>query len=540
MHKVRIQIIALCLMALSLIGCEHKDFFGYLDETYGYYETVAYSDMEYTRPDMTEIQNTLTASCAVVQNSESLEEVLDAIYDFYDVYDRFYTDCNLANIRYCCALTDTYWGEEYNFCMENAPVMEAGLEELYCVAAVSPVRDELESEEYFGAGYFDAYEGENFWDDSFLDLMEQEAKLESQYYGLFDLGLSVEYYSDEYFSVYGRQMAELFVELVEVRQEIAAYAGYSSYPEFAYDYYFYRDYTPAQMESYLSEISETLYDAYYWVNQSDVWELTDAYCGETDTFQYVKDASAAMGGTIGEAFELLEKAELYDISYGENKYDASFEVYLWSYYEPFIFMNPYMNQTDKLTFAHEFGHFLNDYANSGSYGGTDILEVHSQAFEYLSLCYGKDTNDLTKRKMADSLCVYMEQAAYTLFEHQVYSLMDADLTVDNVMALYENIGYQFGFDSWNWDSRDFVTVSHLFTDPMYVASYVVSNDLALQIYQRELEDPGAGLKLYEKCLNSEESYIIYFAELCELESPFAEGRLQEAAEMFQEFFAYPE
>lgn len=294
------------------------------------------------------------------------------------------------------------------------------------------------------------------------------------------------------------------------------------------------------MESYLSEISETLYDAYYWVNQSDVWELTDAYCGETDTFQYVKDASAAMGGTIGEAFELLEKAELYDISYGENKYDASFEVYLWSYYEPFIFMNPYMNQTDKLTFAHEFGHFLNDYASSGSYGGADILEVHSQAFEYLSLCYGKDTNDLTKRKMADSLCIYMEQAAYTLFEHQVYSLMDADLTVDNVMALYENIGYQFGFDSWNWDSRDFVTVSHLFTDPMYVASYVVSNDLALQIYQRELEDPGAGLKLYEKCLNSEESYIIYFAELCELESPFAEGRLQEAAEMFQEFFAYPE
>ena len=532
MHKIRIQIIALCLTVVLLTGCGSDDFLDTLKK-YEYYEPVAYKDMKYVRPDMDEIENILAESCSIVQSGESFSEALDAIYDFYDIYDRFHTNYNLAYIHYNGDLTDGYWEEEFNFCAKNVSAIENGLEELYYAAAKSPLRDELEDEAYFGADYFDAYESESTWDEELLDLMEQEAVLQSQYYELWDQSTSVEYYSDSYFSSYGTQMAELFVKLIEVRQQIAACAGYDSYPEFVYDMYFDRDYTPAQAERYLTEIGETLCDIYCQVNQTDVEELVDGYSSEEETFQYVKDAASAMGGSMKEAFEILEKEGLYDISYGENKYDSSFEVYLWSYYEPFVFICPYMDQTDKLTFAHEFGHFVNDYVCDGSYAGTDITEVHSQAFEYLSLCYGKDTADLTKYKMADSLSVYVEQAAYALFEHQVYDLTGDELTVENVMALYERIGSGFGFNSWDWDSRDFVTIAHFFIDPMYEVSYVVGNDLAMQFYQQELEKNGAGLKIYEECLESEESYIISFAEQYGLESPFAKGRLQEVKETFE-------
>jgi len=533
MRKCLLKILALCLAAaLLLSGCSLAGYIDRLKDLYGYYDTVAYADMNYTRPDMEALQQSLSDACNAAEAGESLSAVVDAIYDFYDVYDSFHTNYNLANIHYCADLTDIYWEAEYSFCAENAADADAALDELYYALAKSPLRSQLEGEDYFGAGYFDSYDGESIWDEGFMALMEQEADLENQYYALSEEALQTEYYSEEYFSTYGTRMASLFVELVALRQQIAAYAGYTSYAEFAYDLYFYRDYTPQQAEAYLKEVGKALYEPYCQISSTDVWSLAADYSSEADTFGYVRDVAYTMGGTVKDAFTLLDEAKLYDIRYGENKYDSSFEVYLWSYHEPFIFLCPYMDQTDKLTFAHEFGHFANDYVCSGSYAGTDIAEVHSQAFEYLSLCYGKDTEDLAKYKMADSLSVYMEQAAYALFEHQVYSLTGDDLTVENVMALYESIGKDFGLDCWDWDSRDFVTIPHFFTDPMYIVSYVVSNDLALQFYQLEQEKTGSGLALYEQCLASEDSYLIAFAEQYGLNSPFAEGRLQEVAATF--------
>ena len=533
MKKVFLKLLALCLTAaLLLSGCDIADRINQLKDRLNLNGVVAYDDMVYTRPDMDALESLLSDACAAAAESKSIDAVLDAIWAYYDAYDSFYTNYNLADLHYCSDLTDSYWEEEYNFCAENVSAADAGLDALYYALAKSKLVDELE-DEYFGDGYFDAYQGESMWDADFMALMEQESELLVQYYALCDEAMETEYYSDDYFTTYGPKLTDVYVRLVKLRQQIAAQAGYPGYAEFAYDFYYYRDYTPAQAKSYLQQVETILIEPYRKVNDSDVWDAVGNYCSENATFRYVKSAAQAMGGTVKDAFSLLENAKLYDIAYGENKYDSSFELYLWSYQEPFIFMCPYMDQSDKLTFAHEFGHFANDYACGGSYAGTDIAEVHSQAFEYLSLCYVSDTDDLVKYKMADSLCTYMEQAAYAMFELQVYELAGSELTAENVMALYEKTGTAFGFDSWNWDSRDFVTVPHFFTDPMYTISYVVSNDLAMQFYQLEQENKGAGLTLYEQCLQSEESYIITFADQYGLESPFAPGRLQKVAETFR-------
>ncbi len=516
----------LLALVLLLTGCGFDGFLDYLDEAYGHYDTVAFSDMAYTRPDMAELQNILSDTCSLAQTETSLSTLVRSINAFYRAYDKFYTNYNLADIYYCKDLTDSYWEEEYTFCAQNAPEADAALDTLLRALADSPLRKQLESDKYFGADFFSAYEGETVWDADFVALLEQEAALQSQYYTLTND-------SATYFPAHSVQLADLFVDLVELRQKIAAYAGYSSYPAFAYDYYFYRDYTPMQAEDFMTNIGSSLYDLYCRVGQSDIWDLAADYSSEQDTFRYVKDAAVAMGGTVSEAFSLLEEAELYDIRYSANKYSSSFELYLWSYYEPFIFMNSYMDQTDKLTFAHEFGHFANDYICNGSTVGIDIAEVHSQGFEYLSLCYNEDAEDLAKYKLADSLATYMDCSAYALFEHRVYSLTGSDLTVENVHALYEQIGTQFGFNIGDWNSWDFVTVSHFFTDPMYMVSYVVSNDLAMQFYQKELDAPGSGLALYQQCLTSQDSYIVSFAQQYGLESPFEEGRLQKVCQSFQ-------
>ncbi len=527
-HKKRMGLIAVILaLTILLSGC---DMLGALLGS----DTVAYEDMEYTRPDPQELESVLEESCRVAREETELDAVVEAIYAFYDIYDRFATNYALANIAYSRDLTDLYWEEEYAFCAEKISLAEAGLDALYYALAESPVRETLEGDDYFGAGFFDAYEGESLWDDTFMAMMEQEARLENRYYEIAAQSQEAAPYSEDYFTQYGTQLEELFVEMICLRQEIAAYAGYASYPEFAYDMYHSRDYTPAQTEAYFMAVGDSLTDLYRAVNTGNVWEATYGYCTEEQTFRYVKDAASAMGGQVWQSFRLLERAGLYDIQSGPNKYDGAFETYLWTYQEPFIFLNPSSTQYDKLSFSHEFGHFTNDFVSFGGGAGTDVAEVHSQGMEYLCLCYGTDTGKLTDGKMADSLRIYVEQSAYALFEQQVYGLTGEELTVENVRALYGQIGSDFGFDSWGWDSRDYVTVSHFFTSPMYVASYVVAGDVAMQIYQQEKAQVGAGLATYENCLESGESYLLQFAQTYGLESPFAPGRLEKVRATFQE------
>jgi oligoendopeptidase F len=229
----------------------------------------------------------------------------------------------------------------------------------------------------------------------------------------------------------------------------------------------------------------------------------------------------------------MQEAHLYDISYGKNKFDSSFEVYLYSYQVPYVFVNPTLTAYDKLTFTHEFGHFCSDYASFGSVAGVDVAEVFSQGLEYLSLCYTQNNEDLKKLRMASCLTTYVEQAAYAYFEHQVYDLSSEELTVEHVRALYQSVGSTYGFDSWNWDSRDYVCISHFFTSPMYIISYVVSNDAAFQLYQMEQSSAGSGLACYRENLATREAYFLSFLQSAGLESPFLPGRLEAVKETLQ-------
>lgn len=106
--------------------------------------------------------------------------------------------------------------------------------------------------------------------------------------------------------------------------------------------------------------------------------------------------------------------------------------------------------------------------------------------------------------MADSLGVYVGQAAYYSFERQAYQLTGDDLTVENLNAIYSQVAQDFGFDSVGWDEAGWTEITHFFTNPFYVISYVVSNDGAMQLYQMEQDEAGAGLELFLELLETEE------------------------------------
>lgn len=483
----------------------------------------AYADMVYTRPDMAELEGLLDGACDAANDGDAETAIL-YVYDFYDAYDWFYTNYSLADIHYCADLTDSYWETEYNFCVENSARVEAALEELYYGLAGSPACDQLEKD-YFGEGWFDGYKGENQWDEEFVALLEEEAVLQNRYYELSSIGMNYAYGTEEYYAACGNEMVELLVQLIGVRQRIADYWGYSDYPQFATDFYYYRDYTTAQTDAYLEDIRRELVPLYSQLHTSPQFRISYGYTTETETYAYVRSMARNMGGNVEKAFDLMDRAGLYDIAYGENKYDSAFEVYLTMYSEPFIFMNPTASLYDHLTFAHEFGHFCSDYAAKGSYAGIDVLEIFSQAMEYLSLCYAEGGSELTRLKMWDSLCLFVEQSAFASFESRMYDLKGDELTAENLRALYDQVAREYGFESVGYDDREFVTITHFYTNPMYIISYVVSNDSAMQFYQMEQEASGEGLRCYEKYMNTRTEYFLEFLEEAGLQSPFTPGRV---------------
>ena len=171
MRAKLLSLISLVLvMSVLLAGC------GLIGGLFGS-GLVPYDQMEYTRPDMVRFSAVLEESCAAALEESNIQKLEDAILAFYDVYDAFYTNLNLAFISYSHDLTDIYWEGEYSYCASHSATADAGLDRLYRSLAKSPLRDTLEGDDYFGADYFDRFEGESIFDEHMIDLLNQEALL---------------------------------------------------------------------------------------------------------------------------------------------------------------------------------------------------------------------------------------------------------------------------------------------------------------------------------------------------------------------------
>lgn len=115
------------------------------------------------------------------------------------------------------------------------------------------------------------------------------------------------------------------------------------------------------------------------------------------------------------------------MSVNSSKAAMSFQTYLENYEAPFLFLDPYGDTEDILTFSHEFGHYVDAFVNYNASETIDMSECYSQAMEYLALGYydevlGEDEADnLRRMKLLDTLDLYVQQASFAEFESTVYS-----------------------------------------------------------------------------------------------------------------------
>ena len=537
---------------------------------------VMFSDMRYSRPDTEKLAADVAAVEKALVDGKTLQEVEDLLDVSVDDYYDFYTMYSLANIYNCKDLRDEYYAAEYEWISTESAEVSRLFDQMYYACAGSSLGAELE-EDYFWEGFCEEYADPNdsYYTDKTVALMQRESELISRYRELVadptvlyegeersfnelmkelqqatDL---VSYYRylavlKSYYEKYNEPLAEVYIELLRVRSEMADAMGFSSTEEMEYVFGFGRDYTPQDGAVFVKSVKDDLVPIYLWAKESGALYGTQ-YSPMSSEALYadMQKFTANVGRECAEAFDFMSRYGLYDIEPSIYKADTSFQTYLSNYESPFIFINPAGTTRDLMTFVHEFGHYTDSYVNYNANETIDVAEIFSQALEFLSLSYldgilsASEIEELREASMIDALNTYIQQAALADFESKAAAIGPDALTADKLNELALQSAQDFGFCETGYEvyyQYYWMDIIHLFEYPFYVISYPVSLHVAMQIYELELQQPGQGTEKYFEILPRDWNSFMDTVNNGGLKSPFAEGSMRSIAAMIGDALGY--
>ncbi len=317
------------------------------------------------------------------------------------------------------------------------------------------------------------------------------------------------------------EAAEVFVELVELRNEIAKEAGFDSYADYAYQNIYSRNYTPEDIKSvwkgvkryFVPLMQEYAYDVLSGVQQ--IYE-TDLDCSPEHILDTMDQVLPQLSEEVYYAFEYMLDHGLYDIELSRDKVPVGYTTSLYEYNVPFIFISPYDDFFDFGTLYHEFGHYVNFFYSEGDflYGSSDydLSELQSQGMEVLFTFF---YDDLFGEKLGDLMRDYsllnmvssvVEGALYDEFQQRVYT--EEDLTAERASEIFEELLEEYGYQANESNTANWLYVNHNFENPFYYISYCVSALGALELYSICQDDWDEGLDMYltVSAMDTEEWY----------------------------------
>ena len=537
-----------------------------------------FSDMRYYRPDTEK----LAADVAAVEEAldsgarlKAVEALLDVCMDDYDEFDTMYA---LANIYNCKDLRDEYYAGEYEWISTESSTVSQLFDEMYYACAGSSLGADLE-DDYFWEGFCEDYADpeDSYYNDATVALMQRESELISRYRDLvadpsivvdgeevsfYDLLDERSDYTDlegyyayldawmTYYETYNEPMADIYIELMRVHADMAEEMGFSSAEEMEFVFGFDRDFTPADAAVFIEDIKTYLVPLYVWADRQGLsYGIRYSPLGSEELYADLSGVADSIGRECSEAFSFMDRFELYDIEPSAYKADTSFQTYLSLYDAPFIFLKPEGTTRDLITFVHEFGHYTDAYTNFDEPEAIDLAEVYSQALEFLSLSHmdgilpQPQIDELRTGLVLDSLNTFIQQASFADFESKAHALGPDNLSAEKLNELALQATKDFGYCPEGLEDvmqYFWMDITHLFEYPFYVISYPVSLDVAMQIYELEVGEEGAGLDRYFEMLPRDYDSFMETVTAGGLESPFAEGGLASIAALIADTIGYEE
>lgn len=318
-------------------------------------------------------------------------------------------------------------------------------------------------------------------------------------------------------------LGELFLEMVDIRTQLAKSYGYDNYADYAYAEIYDRDFSPEDLDEYRQQVIDymvpvehELYDLLFDdPDYMDMWdvEMSEQEC--LDTFeQYLPNISDDLLVT----FRYMTEHGMYDLSVDDRKAPGGYTTQFYSYFTPFMFNCADGTISDMGTLIHEFGHYNQMYYASEEEwiypkNNLDVAEIHSQGLEMLFLDYSEDiygdyayTVDLYTMMNMAYACV--EGVKEDAFQYAVYSNPE-NLTIEKLNQIYYDVCLEYGSEEFTnsyylglygfmapEEITEWVEIPHTFQSPLYYVSYSVSMAAVEELWDVILDDREKGIDLY--------------------------------------------
>ena len=306
------------------------------------------------------------------------------------------------------------------------------------------------------------------------------------------------------------EIAELYVELVGLRNELAAAAGYDSYAEYAYENFYIRNYGPERSRAIWQMAKEDFMPLLMQYNFEVGYENSRLYysdeidCSPELILQSMEYALPRMSEELAQAFDYMLEYGLYDIDYSPAKMNVGFTCDLLYYNEPFIFNCANDTFYDYTSMYHEFGHFVNSFYTESDLlfgaGDFDLAELQSQGMQVLMTqffpeIFGQENGDIIRDgEILNLVLSIIDGALYDEFQQRVYA--EPGLTADRVTEIFIEVYDSYGYEEYDGFENEWIYISHNFENPFYYISYAVSAVSALELFVMAHSDYAGALETY--------------------------------------------
>lgn len=325
--------------------------------------------------------------------------------------------------------------------------------------------------------------------------------------------------SEDYIAVYqalnkekNSVLGEIFLELLQLRTELAQLNDYDNYAEYAYECIYNRDYDVKdakklfkQVRKEVVPIYQEVLEAFQEMDGSILWREGSELTGE-EIWDRICPYLTEMDAELGESARHIREYGLYELNKEACGADLGVTVDLPSFGDAFIYMNSYGGLLDYQQTIHEFGHYNYSYRDTAEFlessSNMDFMEIHSQGLEMLLYEYyddilGEEQGDVFKAyevlNMLDSI---VNVLLVSEFEVEVYS--DPDMSLEDINKLYLNLSARYGsrYVSEIKELYDWMNIMHLFNAPCYYISYATSAFSSLDLLSMSYANSGEAAETY--------------------------------------------
>lgn len=329
---------------------------------------------------------------------------------------------------------------------------------------------------------------------------------------------------------------------MQVRQQIAANAGYEMYRDYRWQQLFRFDYTPADCQNFHRAVAEVIVPAAskIWAKRRQLlgvemirpWDTATnprsqaqpRYIADLDaTLRQCARLFAQIDPALGGYFEIMVREKLLDLEERPAKANRGYNLTMEALHRPFIFGKMQTIQEIRLL-LHESGHAFQSFETGTlpyiqqrkeSFLPMEFAEVASITMEFIGLMYLHQVGICSQEEAAYFRLAHLEAvlleglvrvAMIDAFQHWVYEHPAQAQDPEQCNQQWRSLSRRYLPDlDWSGleeeQSLGWLYVRHIHCFPLYYIEYAFARIGALQIWNNYLQDPQQAIQRYRHALS---------------------------------------